>query len=1711
MAEEIYQTIFEYRADGIARTEQEINDLARSIKDAGDAEELTEKQLKSFTNQVAALGASVKEQRRHLDLMGQGFADLVQQAARANKEFKELSASDAMAGGPVQKFDNIQNWNDTQLRQYIATQDALTLTVEGTARQYLGLKKNIAETYRGMEVSDARYALEQQLVGVDELKAAYDRLAAAKHEREYAQMNLDTAPNIQAEAEALTGLAAANDRVHAAELRVSQVRQQRSDEANAQVLKREAEQAKAYEKSLEAVTRAEQKRENVAARGFTASKQASDQAQAVLKVAMAEERAAKATRDRVAADSGSNIEQKTAANHQYAQAVNRRAEAEATANRVAEETVDRMPRLRYALYDVSQVATLAGTALTGLALAGTAVGIGMDRAFADVTRTTEVYMDSTGAAARRLRDDFDDLYTSMPASWDSLTEIGTLAGQLNIASEDVTRFTELVQQFATTTDVSVEASATAFGRLSTLLKVPAEEYQNLGSSILAVGVNSVATESQIIAISQNIAGIAVSAGLSADQVFGLSSALASLGTPPELSRGIVTRLFTNIMTSVSEGGEALQKFGAYAGMSAEAFAKAWGEDATGALYQLMRGIGNLESDKALQALTDLGIKQVRDIPAVLRLAQNYDILGDSLAIAAQGYAEGTLLSEHYGVVADTVASKLVILKNSLQLLLSELSIGEDIIRFVVESLTDLANGLRALVKVPVVGELTQFVLILGAIAGPLLILIGLVARGVASYQALRQVAIETGTAMGVYSQATNHAGKATHLLVGEVTKATIATQAFQRVLRSSLVFAGVTALIWALERVTGGLDAAWSGANKLKIEMDDLLPAMQRDAQAVADGVADYDTFVVKLEEAEGGSRGMSDALREIWGVAPDAAKGVDEVTDSVKNLTLAIGENTIAQMASDLANDDAFRELLSDYETVLSEVGFTVKDYVGALASGEGEAYIEGLRQQVQSMRAEIEAEIARLEQERARQRELRWGGSPGALSDEEFEQMNAEFDALVARLDALGELEPFTKLSAQAETFSAELQEMVLTGEITRAVMEGFGIAASDLGGDFDDLGDAVGGANQSLWDYLDLIGEGPGKIHEFEAGMDNFISKVVENGATLSAYSKEGRENFSALKTVLDQLWQDSGQNAQIFGANLVNVFAQVEGAGIELGEEVDYLREIMVTSFNQTYGLNLDTTAARGSIKAFIEAAIAAIRVRAELERQTIQAAPTFLPGAAGAAAAALAKKQADERARQNELQIAQLESIGKAADQHVRQGAANSFRAMDDAAKRAGKSAKKSANKAKEAAKEIYTLVDYASDLEKVWGRAFGLRFSVEISGDKVADQWHGIAEAFADAEDSVRDLRKELRSLNADLGTLQADLSQQQYFLSIALEYGDAHRAEQIQARIGELQAELAKKQDEVTDTTKELGKAQQSASRDLTGTSEAARENRADVLGLVQAYQDQIGKMAETGMSTADLQRETERLRAEFIQQGTQLGYSRADLEKYARAFDDVTYAIKNVPRSITVTAHANMNPAELAMQEWLARRRTTTVQATVTSPGSLSGGEFRPSSISTPGTLWANSIGTTSLSATNTYTRNYQQGVGPTGSIRASDGMIVPKYLASGSVLGLHPGAPRGTDTVPAWLTPGEAVTQRPAVRYYGADFFNALNEMKVPRHFARGWNSGGGAGASGFNGVVTLSAITIQQIAYAVRPHLYLDGKQVAQAASRANAFGTDTGSN
>lgn len=409
-----------------------------------------------------------------------------------------------------------------------------------------------------------------------------------------------------------------------------------------------------------------------------------------------------------------------------------------------------------------------------------------------------------------------------------------------------------------------------------------------------------------------------------------------------------------------------------------------------------------------------------------------------------------------------------------------------------------------------------------------------------------------------------------------------------------------------------------------------------------------------------------------------------------------------------------------------------------------------------------------------------------------------------------------------------------------------------------------------------------------------------------------------------------------------------------------------------------------------------------------------------------------------------------------------------------------------------AGEQIRTLVDYANDLSTVWTRAFDIRFGPQQTLDAITTSFQGIRDASEEA-------RRNIRSLQAEISGLNSDINIQQQFLGIAQQYGDATRAEAIQANLAKLQADLA-------DKTASLAKERENENKTLVGNSKAALQNRSTITGLVTQYQAHIQALAGSGLSTEELQRQTEQLRQDFITQATQLGYNEQQLGLYEQSFRDVTVAIQNVPRDITVGFNAD--PALQAMNEFVARaqqagqnagssfasgfntgvddmrmamEKATSIIQLVKDTFNNGGGRSRTgggsfSGLGNPIADWAYDIGRN--------LRGYADG-GYTG--RGA------KYEAAGVV---HRGE---------YVIPAKHVNQ--ATGLPNADAMGRLQRGAPTR---QGYANGGFV-RGGMSGPLDLSASTIQQLAMVMDKYISVDGRVIGQTASRSYQTGTTTGRN
>lgn len=386
-------------------------------------------------------------------------------------------------------------------------------------------------------------------------------------------------------------------------------------------------------------------------------------------------------------------------------AYNGLAEAQANVGRTGPQAASGLAAQRYLYHDVSRQALGLGVALGALPAAAVAVGAVWENQFANVIRTSDYAVRNSETRINALRTSMVNMAKTMPMSFGAITEIATLGNQMGVQAHELDGFTKSVAMFSATSGIAVEEAATAFGRLRTVASDANFSYMGVADSILKVGVNSVATEQEIINVTTQISSIAASAGFSTQEMIGLSGALASVRVPPELSRSIITRTFGQFDKAVQKNGIELKTLARVSGRSVEDIKKNWGGPGAADIFTDFTEGLRKSGRQAREELQSLGITSVRDVPALMRLANAADSNGKKGGLLTQTIADAKNASgevqSQYAIMAETVVGRLKVLGNSVLSFFNSLgSSSNGFVKGAIDGLTNMFQFLDKIVDNP---------------------------------------------------------------------------------------------------------------------------------------------------------------------------------------------------------------------------------------------------------------------------------------------------------------------------------------------------------------------------------------------------------------------------------------------------------------------------------------------------------------------------------------------------------------------------------------------------------------------------------------------------------------------------------------------------------------------------------------------------------------------------------------------------------------------------------------------------------------------------------------------------------------------------------------------------------------------------------------------------------------------------------------------------
>lgn len=315
------------------------------------------------------------------------------------------------------------------------------------------------------------------------------------------------------------------------------------------------------------------------------------------------------------------------------------------------------------LGDIAKGTMAFSAAATAGATLAAKAAIDYESAFAGVVKT----VDGTEKQLQGISDEIRELSKNIPATAVEIARVAEQAGQLGIATEDVTSFTKVMIDLGESTNLSANQAADSLARFANITQMSAENYERLGSTIVDLGNNAATTEAEIVAMSTRLAATGNLVGLTEPQILALATTLSSLGIEAEAGGSAISKLLKEFEIMVATGSPALDDFAKVAKMSASEFVSAWKSDPTKAVAAFVDGLGeiNKTGGSAVAVLKELGISEIRMSNAVLAMASSNGLLADNINIANKAWEENTALQTEAEKRYATTESQMRIAKNTL--------------------------------------------------------------------------------------------------------------------------------------------------------------------------------------------------------------------------------------------------------------------------------------------------------------------------------------------------------------------------------------------------------------------------------------------------------------------------------------------------------------------------------------------------------------------------------------------------------------------------------------------------------------------------------------------------------------------------------------------------------------------------------------------------------------------------------------------------------------------------------------------------------------------------------------------------------------------------------------------------------------------------------------------------------------------------------------
>ena len=468
--------------------------------------------------------------------------------------------------------------------------------------------------------------------------------------------------------------------------------------------------------------------------------------------------------------------------------------------------------------------------------------IEFESAMTGVSKTTDMSASELQAMSEAVM----KLSTEIPVTTTELANVMEVAGQLGISKDNLLDFSVTMSQLATATTMTADEAATMLAQFANITQMDPSQYSNLASAVVDLGNNYATTEQKIVDMGQGIAAAGSLAGMSEADMMGLSAAVTSLGIETAAGSTSMSKLISKLNMAV-ETGDGLEDFASVAGMSAQQFSEAWGNDAANALARFITGLNNVEQNGASASviLGELGIKESRMVRMVLSLAGSGDLMANAIRDANAAFRENTALTAEAEKRYATTESRLKMLSNAANNV--KISIGDALTPMV----ASVSDGLTKLLE-----PMAEFIEQNPAIVQGLTAFIGVLGLAAA--------------AVAAYTAATKLAAAANLLFGGSIPGIGIIMG----------VAAGTGALVAGISLLTDAYNDAHPSFERLDADFDSL-NEKAKEQQHIIDLAEEYKTLTKEISNLENSGVGEITQKIDISGVKKSDLDLLKEIAEN--------------------------------------------------------------------------------------------------------------------------------------------------------------------------------------------------------------------------------------------------------------------------------------------------------------------------------------------------------------------------------------------------------------------------------------------------------------------------------------------------------------------------------------------------------------------------------------------------------------------------------------------------------------------------------------------------------------------------------------------------------------------------------------------------------------------------------------------------------------